>query len=166
MDGREEGKPKILADSLANELTAYMPMEANGDRGNKRNDRPLSKSMAEARTQYEAPLLSTKSTEPVASPSRESASMPVPEAPPAPDDWVTDPDPLLFILPRNNDLDQDIQRLKAVYRLLEESPGGRRFELCIPQNGHGVLIEYPLSIHFDNLLRERLTGLGVKIEEK
>ncbi|MEM7029241.1 MAG: OB-fold nucleic acid binding domain-containing protein, partial [Chloroflexota bacterium] len=158
VDAREEGKPKILADTLSTELTAYIPVEADTNGNNVHESLPPLP-VAETKSSYQA--------QPSASTSNISLSLSRPSEPSDTplDPWVSNPNPLLFILPRDNDLGQDIQRLKDVYHLLENSPGDRRFELCIRQNGHGIVIEYPLGIRYDKVLEERLTSLGVEIRD-
>jgi len=146
VDARDEGRPKVLAETISTELTSYHP--AGGD--SEANDR--------WETVVEETLLYPLEPE-------DNQARPVEPPEPPQDDWVNEPKPLLFILPRAHNLDEDIQKLRTVYHLLEDHPGGRKFELCIPQNGIGVLIEYELGIQYDPTLKQKLHQLGVTIRE-
>jgi len=149
VDGREEGRPKILADSVSTEFTIHRPIEDEPEPNNR---------LAENGAGYTSLPLDNKPIN-----GQPASPTVAPEPPPPP--WVNVPDPLLFILPRSNDLAQDTDKLITVYKLLQSHPGERKFELCIPQNGHGVVIEYDLSIHYDTALKQQLQSLGVTITE-
>ncbi len=70
----------------------------------------------------------------------------------------------MFIFNRSHQVDEDIQKLKTVYSLLEAHPGPDKFELCIPKNGEGVVIGYDLGIKYDSELAQKLHQLGVTVQ--
>ena len=146
VDAKDEGRPKILADTISTEITLHRPLEEQGYADGHGNDHHNGISEAQ-KTYLEA----------------EPALNEGPETPPPA--WVNVPKPLLFVLPRGSDLQTDQQTLQDLFGLLKAHPGSSRFELCIPQNGVGVLVEYEMGILYDATLRHKLTSLGVNIVE-
>ena len=142
VDGKNEAQPKILADSITTELTSYRPVDTPPEFSLSPNGYPDTPS----------PL-----------PEPDEVVPPIANTAPPPPDWVQDPAPLVFMLPRVNNVQADVNTLRQVYTLLKENPGERAFTLCIPQNGEGVLIGYRHGIHYDAGLKAKLTALGVSV---
>jgi DNA polymerase-3 subunit alpha len=140
-DGRD---PKILADSLTNQITAYSAA-----------DEVASEPSAPALPlfQAEAPLPVVKEPQNGYHYEKSESAYfePAPELTAAPEP-VVDPLPqrmqpayhrLHITLPRSGNLTTDKHRLKMVYNLLVETPGNDRFFLYIPNGNKKIQIEFP-----------------------
>ena len=154
VDAKDADRPKILADGITTELKTYRPIDDNNGSNGYTPPPPPDETpvLRETPVPYEVATSSGVDL------------LDEPEMPPSP--WVTETKPVMFILPRANKLDEDVRKLNAVHRLLKANPGERRFELCIPQNGVGVLVAFDeLSITLDGRMREKLDALGVQVQE-
>jgi len=146
VDAKEEGRPKILADTISTEITLHRPAEEQNYSNGNGNSRHQDISESQPWYSEDEPELVEQ-----------------PETPPPA--WINLPKPLVFVLPRGNDLQADRQKLQDVFGLLKAHPGNSRFELCIPRNEVGVLVEYEMGILYDATLKHKLTSLGVNIVE-
>jgi hypothetical protein len=171
VDAPEGRDPKILADSITNEITIYG-------------------AAAETSVVVEAPATPLFPTEPALPMVREkqngyhfnneertahgngsngnapAEAMPLTgyeSKPPSPE---TNPAPhrLHITLPRSGNLTTDKHRLKTVYNLLIETPGNDLFFFYIPNGNSKIQIEFPnQTTHYTARLEQQLTQiLGAK----
>ena len=164
VDGKDEDRPKILADTISTELTVHQPLASEP-----------ADAFAEASAAYAPPgngALAQSAPPP---------PPPLPETPPPPEDaphWVTPPqkeavalrNPLEITLLPGDDSAADKLKLQKVLNILKRHPGNSRFILYIPQNGRRVPIEFPqLKIEYTARLHKELEALlgatGVRIRE-
>jgi DNA polymerase-3 subunit alpha len=145
VDGQEGRAPKILADSITNELTSYRASAAsptNGSNGHETKPREMGKSNILAET-----LVPYQPSEPPPSPPEEPPAEPMPSS-----RW------LHITIPRTNNLVQDKARLKEVYKLLVETPGNDQFSFYIPDGHRKIRVDFPNQTTRDTAhLRHRLT---------
>lgn len=156
VDGKEEGKPKILADTITTELTTHRPIDDE--------------------VRIPAPPPVTYAPEPPASMVKDSP----PPPPPPPPDWVTPPpayevsappvDPLEIYFPRSGNIEYDKVKLQTLKKVLAENPGQERFILFIPRGGQRIKLEFPnLRIKDSAKLRQDIGNIvgstGVRIRE-
>jgi DNA polymerase-3 subunit alpha len=139
VDAQNSNNPKILADTISNELTSYhaadkkrpdptqpVQYKVNGDVA-----QPNQVKLAEAPGQYQ----------------------PVQEQSPS----ITH---LKVFIPRTGNLVQDKHRLKTVYKLLVQNPGQDHFSLYIPSGNKTTRIDFPNHTTQDSAhLRQQLIQL-------
>jgi DNA polymerase-3 subunit alpha len=140
VDAQNSNNPKILADTISNELTSYraadkkepdssqpLQYKVNGDAV-----QPNQEKLAETPGQYQ----------------------PVQEQPPS---LITH---LKVFIPRTGNLVQDKHRLKTVYELLVQNPGQDHFSLYIPSGQKTTRVDFPNHTTQDSAhLRQQLIQL-------
>jgi DNA polymerase-3 subunit alpha len=162
VDAKDEGRPKILADTISNEITTHRPADqADSWRAGsaEASDESYDSYRGDADTLGEDPLFYQTESD-----SEEGTDVLPPEAPP-PAYEVSLPKQVALILSRSSNLEKDIATLQSIYNLLKTYPGQDRFELCIPVNGHAVEIGYDLKIRYNAQLASDLKNLGVRVQE-
>ena len=151
VDAKDGRSPKILADTITNEITTYTAVgeaapdapqpRANGHRS-EANGQSQPAQLKEAVMPYMPP--------PPPPPVEKLAP---PAAAPAPH-W------LHITLRRTDNLSQDKHLMKMVYSLLTEKTGQDRFSLYIPSGQKKIRIDFPNQTTQDTAhLRQRLTQL-------
>jgi hypothetical protein len=156
VDAKDGRSPKILADSLTNEITTYRAaaerpaspaaQPANGHSGHQNGaGRPAK--ISEPAMPYMPPPPPPAPPEP-ALPAAETAPAPEPR-------W------LHITLRRTDSLAQDKHLLKTIYNLLTQRSGDDRFTLYIPAGGpKKIRIDFPNQTTHDSAhLRQQLTQL-------
>jgi DNA polymerase-3 subunit alpha len=149
VDAMEGRTPKILADSITNELTSYhasaeaSPPQTNGSNGQARSHEVAPPAvLAETLSPYQQPV--------EAPPLSSQEPLQAETTPPA--RW------LHITIPRTNSLIQDKARLKEVYKLLVENPGIDQFSFYIPDGYRKIRVDFPNQTTRDTAhLRQRLT---------
>jgi len=166
VDGKDEDRPKILADTISTELTVHHPL-ADED-ANRLAESP-------------APYAPSENSGPAV-----LSSPPSPLPPPDTSDWVTpskqeptaeqihpfayaQDKPLEITLPRSGNLAQDEEKLRTVLSILRRNPGDIRFVLYIPQGNRRVPIEFPTlhirySVHLHKELESVVGATGVRVQ--
>ncbi|MBN1220228.1 MAG: DNA polymerase III subunit alpha [Anaerolineae bacterium] len=146
----QNGSPKILADTITNEITSYAAAGENQARPaqpaqSKINGsaRPGQAKLVEANGQYEA-------IQPVAAFQEIAPAVETGDAP----HW------LHVTIPRANNLSQDKHRLRRVYDLLAQNPGNDHFSLYIPGGNKTTRVDFPNQTIKDSAyLRQQLIDL-------
>ena len=172
VDAAEEGRPKVLADTISTELTSYTPAPDT---------------VRETPAGYDdLPPLPTESEMPAvsaAAPKNGQAVAPVAETPPPPAEpeaqWVTPPPappkPKSVVVeinfPRSGDDDADRQKLRTIHRILQGNPGTDAVVLYIPSGDRRVPIEFPdMPVKYSPQLHTELSNIlgatGVRVLEK
>ena len=140
VDAQNNHNPKILADTISNELTSYHaaskkksdPSQPVQYRVNGEVVQPNQEKLAEASGQYQ--------------PAKEPSSS------------ITTH--LKIFIPRTGNLVQDKHRLKTVYGLLVQNPGRDRFSLYIPSGDKTTRVDFPNHTTQDSAhLRQQLIQL-------
>ena len=158
VDAKDGRAPKVLADSITNEVTTY---SAAGEASAGPPPPPGWPGTNGHQPEANGHQQSTKIMEP---------SMPYmpppPPAPPAVDEEPTSPKTvptprwLHVTLRRTDNLAQDKHLMKIVYNLLSEKPGEDRFSLYIPSGRKKIRIDFPNQTTQDTAhLRQKLTQL-------
>ncbi|HEY84706.1 MAG TPA: DNA polymerase III subunit alpha, partial [Chloroflexi bacterium] len=164
VDGKDEDRPKILADTISTELTVHQPLASEP-----------ADAFAESRAAYATPDnggLMQSAPPPPPSPLPETAP---PDAP----HWVTPPTqkepptlskPLEITLLPGDNLAADKLKLQNVLNILRQHPGNSRFVLYIPRNGQRIPIEFPqlqisYTVHLHKELEALVGATGVRAQE-
>lgn len=153
VDAQEGRPPKILADSITNELTSYRASgeaaapQVNGSNGHEARPAVEVKPAMLAET-----LIPYQPAEPPPPPPEEP---PPAETPPS--RW------LHITIPRTNNLVRDKDRLRKVYELLVQNPGSDQFSFYIPDGHRKIRVDFPNQTTRDTAhLRQLLTQvLGI-----
>lgn len=165
VDGKEEGKPKVLADMFSTELTTFRPSDTptlfNGtaSRTPATPDDPFGDApppvYLEPDEEWDGPPSPPAQTIPPAPPVSQQPEVVKDTPPPAP------AGPLEIYFPRTDDVRADKNKLQELLTLLGRHPGEGRFILFVPQgNDRRVQLEFPnLRIKDSAQLRQALTGL-------
>jgi len=157
-DGRD---PKILADSLTNQITAYGAAD-------EAVDEPPAPALPLFQTETSLPALKEpqngyhyeKSEPAYAEPGPEFTAAPEPVVELLPQRAQPDYHRLHITLPRSGNLTTDKHRLKMVYNLLVETPGNDRFFLYIPNGTKKIQIEFPhKTTHYSARLEQKLVQI-------
>ncbi|MEW5958434.1 MAG: DNA polymerase III subunit alpha [Chloroflexota bacterium] len=148
VDAKDGRSPKILADSLTNEITTYnavgetplVPAAGQNGPHHGANGAAQSRRVAESAMPYMPP------------PPPPAEALPPPPPPPG---W------LHITLRRTDNLAQDKHLLKTVYNLLAQRSGNDRFSLYIPTGGpKKIRIDFPNQTTQDSAhLRQQLAQL-------
>lgn len=156
VDAQEGRPPKVLADSITNELTSYrastdtpqptLPIANGKTNGNGH--------VAEHSAAYQA-------------------APPLPPPPPPPEE-PSAPQPatsrwLHITIPRTNNLVRDKDRLRKVYELLVQNPGDDQFSLYIPDGNRKIRVDFPNqttrdTAHLRQLLTQVLGATAVRVD--
>jgi len=159
VDARDARSPKILADSLTNEITTY---NAVGDISS-----PPDGSPPKGQNGHQNGSNGSARPAKISEPSMPYMPPPPPPAPPEPALRVAEaapaPEPgwLHITLRRTDNLAQDKHLLKTVYNLLTQRSGDDRFTFYIPTGGpKKIRIDFPNQTTHDSAhLRQQLTQL-------
>ncbi len=170
VDAAQEGRPpKILADSITDQLTSYHasgeetppppPKPAPGFQGKGNGN-----GNGNGYTRPEPPASILLET-----PAAYQPAEPPPPPTPPPVDLAETPSRWLHItIPRTNDLTRDKERMRRVFALLTERPGSDFFSFHIPDGPKEIRIDFPnqttkYTAHLEQLLA--LAGVtGVRVD--
>ena len=173
VDAAEEGRPKVLADTISTELTSYTPADTVSETAAGYNDLPPLPTEAEMSP---APKNGQTPTTAAAPP---PPSPPPPPAPAEPEaQWVT-PSPAAakksvvveINFTRSGNDDADRQKLRTIHRILQGNPGKDPVVLYIPSGNRRVPIEFPdIPVKYSPQLHTELSNIlgatGVRVLEK
>jgi DNA polymerase-3 subunit alpha len=160
VDASEGRSPKILADSITNELTTY----------NAIGESPVAYNTAPPMPLFQPEMASPPKSNGHANGQNGAASRPIPlTEPPQPSPETNIPPTvqtyrLHITLQRTGNLAQDKHRLRSIYDLLKETPGDDHFIFYIPNGNKKIQIDFPnQTTRYTARLEQRLVQiLGAK----
>lgn len=162
VDAQEGHSPKVLADSISNELTTY---NAAG-REPAQVKEPAMPLFTQAQAAPQQKNGHANGGNGVSHAAQPEASA---QAQPSQSGQKASSHRLHITLPRTGNLVQDKHRLKSIYDLLKEKPGNDRFVFYIPNGNKKIQIEFPnqtthYTAHLEQQLVQLLGAKSVRVE--